>query len=225
MGAQGGMEIDTARIYAGGLTEQILGRVLQDSEVKSKKYNLATKVHPSQPGGLSADGIQSQLDAAFKALQVDKVDVLYLHQPDTENSLEESLKFVDELVKKGTIQKLGLSNYNAAEVERCCTLCKEKGWTMPSVYQGLYNPLNRWTEDELVPVLRKYSIAFIAYNPLAAGLLTGKHTKDGEVQAGRFKDNPNYLPRFYTDANFEALQNIQKACSESGLSMVPATYS
>jgi len=190
-----------------------------------QEVRLATKVHPSQPGGLSAEGIRTQFDASLKAMQVEKVDVLYLHQPDTENSLADSLECVQSLIKDGKVGQLGLSNYRALEVERCCELCKAKGWAMPSFYQGLYNPLNRWTEDELVPILRKYQIAFVAYNPLAAGLLTGKHTKGGEVQAGRFKDNPNYLPRFYTDSNFAALEKIQAACKESGLSMVPATYS
>jgi len=222
--SSGGMEIDTARIYSGGGTEPILGRVLQDPEVRSKKYHLATKVHPSQPGGLSAEGIRNQLDASLKALQVDKVDVLYLHQPDPDRSLEESLECLHGLVKAGTVGQLGLSNFSSIEVERCCVLCKEKGWTAPSVYQGLYNPLNRWTEEELVPVLRKHGLRFVAYNPLAAGLLTGKHKRDGEVQAGRFKDNPNYMPRFYTDANFTALERIQKACQEHDLGMVAATY-
>lgn len=72
-------------------------------------------------------------------------------------------------------------------------------------------------------MLRKHSISFVAYNALAAGLLTGKHFKDGEVAAGRFKDNANYLPRFYTDANFQAVETIQAALPE-GMGLIPATY-
>ena len=66
--------------------------------------------------------------------------------------------------------------------------------------------------------------SFIAYNPLAAGLLTGKHAPGGDVPAGRFKDNPNYLPRFYTDANFAALQAIAAACNAAGVAVLDATY-
>merc|ERR1712176_323660 len=85
-------------------------------------------------------------------------------------------------------------------------------------------PLNRWVEEALLPILRKYNVGFIAFNPLAAGLLTGKHKPGGDVLPGRFKDNPNYLPRFYTDAGFNALDGIRKACENHGIEMVPATY-
>merc|ERR1719310_2643777 len=149
---------------------------------------------------------------------------LFLHQPDTNNDLADSLQCVDELIKEGKVKGLGLSNYHAIEVERAVSLCDANGWTRPSVVQGLYNPLNRMIEEELLPVARKYGMAFVAYNPLAAGLLTGKHRPDGDVAEGRFKGNPNYMPRFYTDANFKALAQIRAACDAAGLGLVPATY-
>lgn len=127
-------------------------------------------------------------------------------------------------LQEGVVGRYGMSNYSALEVDRCCSLCKDHGWSMPSVYQGLYNPLNRLVEDELLPVLRKHGVSFVAYNPLAAGLLTGKHAGVDEVLPGRFKDNPNYLPRFYTKANFDALASIRSACEAAQISMVTATY-
>jgi len=151
--------------------------------------------------------------------------VLYLHQPDPENDLKESLECINDLIAEGRIAQYGLSNYSAVEADRCCTLSAGMGWAKPSFYQGLYNPLNRWTEEELLPVLRKHGVGFIAFNPLAAGLLTGKHHPGGEVLAGRFKNNQNYMPRFYTDENFAALGRIRDACAAHGLGMVPATYS
>jgi len=222
--AAGGREIDTARIYSAGDTEPMLGQILRSPEVEGKTYRLGTKAHPSQPGGLSASGIRAQLDASMEALQTSRVDVLYLHQPDPDHDLVESLECVHDLVKAGKVGQLGLSNYSAVETERCCTLCEERGLTPPSFYQGLYNPLNRMVEEELLPVLRRHNVSFIAFNPLAAGLLTGKHQQGAEVMQGRFKNNPNYLPRFYTDANFEALSRIRDACAPHGLSLVSATY-
>ena len=127
-------------------------------------------------------------------------------------------------VSEGLISKIGMSNYHASEVQRAFELCEAHGLAKPSVYQGLYNPLNRCIETELLPVLRKNQCKFIAYNPLAAGLLTGKHSATGEVKEGRFKNNQNYLPRFYRAVDFEALKLIQSACAESKLSMVEATY-
>lgn len=220
----GGVQVDTARIYSGGDTEDILGKVLRSGDLGASRYVLATKAHPSQPGGLSKAGIKGQLEASLKALQTDEVDVLYLHQPDPQNDLMESLEFVQELIGSGTIAKYGMSNYSAVEVSRTCEICKGRGWVLPSFFQGLFNPLNRWTEEELLPVLRQNDIAFIAFNPLAAGLLTGKHQAGTEPLDGRFKNNPNYLPRFYTEANFKALDRIRAACSEHNLGMVQATY-
>eukprot|EP00438_Fugacium_kawagutii_P017500 Skav206888 [mRNA] locus=scaffold2387:12858:14059:+ [translate_table: standard] len=218
-------QVDTARIYSAGETEQILGRILGD--FSSKPLVLGTKVHPSQAGGLSEAGIRAQVDASLKAMNVSSVDVLYLHQPDPEHDLTESLQCVQNLIKagrEGVVGRYGMSNYSALEVDRCCSLCKDHGWSMPSVYQGLYNPLNRLVEEELLPVLRKHGVSFVAYNPLAAGLLTGKHAGVDEVLPGRFKDNPNYLPRFYTKANFDALASIRSACEAAQVSMVTATY-
>eukprot|EP00931_Biecheleriopsis_adriatica_P027402 TRINITY_DN16494_c0_g1_i2.p1 TRINITY_DN16494_c0_g1~~TRINITY_DN16494_c0_g1_i2.p1 ORF type:complete len:380 (+),score=85.90 TRINITY_DN16494_c0_g1_i2:93-1232(+) len=222
--SSGGLQVDTARIYSGGQTEDILGRILHRPEVASKPLVLGTKAHPSQPGGLSKAGIRTQLEASLKAMGLEKVDVLYLHQPDPEHDLSESLECVQELLQEGLISKYGMSNYSAVEVDRCCSLCKQKGWSTPHFYQGLYNPLNRLIEEQLLPILRRHGVAFIAYNPLAAGLLTGKHASTGDVIAGRFKDNPNYLPRFYTEPNFRAVADIRQVCDEAGLDMVTATY-
>ena len=150
--------------------------------------------------------------------------MFYLHQPDTEHSLLESLQFLHEMVTRGRIRQIGMSNYHASEMERAFALCEEHNLTPPTVYQGLYNPLNRIVEKELIPILRKNKSSFVAYNPLAAGLLAGKHTDPNKAMKGRFKNNQNYLPRFYTPANFAAIDIIRKACRAAGISMVDATY-
>lgn len=221
--ASGGEYLDTARIYAGGETECVVGRTLDSSNLRGK-FKIITKVHPSQPGGLGATGIRAQLKASLDAMKEQKVDVLYLHQPDPENDLTESLQCCHELVQEGLIGATALSNFSVVETERVLTLCEERGWAKPVAFQGLYNGLNRRAEAELLPLLRKHGVAFIAYNPLAAGMLTGKHSKDGDVKSGRFKDNPNYLPRFYTDGNFEAIGLISDACKKNNITMVQAAY-
>ena len=218
--------LDSARIYANGLTEPIVGSCLRSliSADGKQPAKITTKAHPSQPQGLSRTGLEAQLRASLDALGVEAVDEFYLHQPDTECNLAESLEVCHDFVKQGLIVRLGMSNYHASEVERAVELCAANGWTQPTVYQGLYNPLNRAVEDELLPLLRKHNIDFVAYNALAAGLLTGKHdAKGGDVKVGRFKDNPNYMPRFYTDSNFRAVEAIKAALPE-GLSLIGAVY-
>jgi len=158
-------------------------------------------------------------------MQVESVQMLYLHLPDPECSLESSLQGVHELQKEGLVQDYGLSNYSKTETQRAIEICKERGFALPTAYQGLYNPVNRRVEEELLPLLRENSIRFIAFNPLAAGMLTGKHKRNAPVAEGRFKDNSNYLGRFYEKRHiFDALEIIQEACDDQDISMVEATY-
>jgi aflatoxin B1 aldehyde reductase len=221
--------IDSARIYSGGATEPIVGQCIRNINNSSPQLlpsggiKCTTKAHPSQPLGLSPAGLRNQLRESLDAMGLSFVDEFYLHQPDTENDLVATLEAANQLVKEGLVKRLGMSNYHESEVERAVFLCKEYGWTPPTIYQGLYNALNRRCESTLLPVLRKHNIDFIAYNALAAGLLTGKHSRGEEVKAGRFKDNPNYLPRYYTDSNFEALRIIQSSLP-AGMGMTMAAY-
>ncbi len=217
----GGEHVDTARIYSGGTTEPI---VAEACVPYLDSLLIGTKAHPSQPGGLSSQGILDQFQASMDALNMESVNEYYLHQPDPQSSLLDALRTADDLVRRGKVRVIGLSNYNAAEVKRAFELCETHKLTKPGVYQGLYNALNRQVEDELLPLLKSHGCAFIAYNPLAAGLLTGKHNRDGEVKSGRFRDNPNYLPRFYTAANFDAVDEIQTACENCGIPIVEAAY-
>ena len=143
----GGVELDTARIYSGGESEEIIGRILA-GVAGHEKLHLGTKAHPSQPGGLGAEGLRAQLKASFQAMNVDRMGILYLHQPDQQHSLVETLECAHAMVQEGLVGALGLSNYSALETERLLTLCDEKGWTKPSVFQGLYNPVNRKVEEE-----------------------------------------------------------------------------
>merc|ERR1719471_2659254 len=224
--AGSGVFFDTARIYANGKSEEMTGRIMSKSPAKYAGLSFATKAHPSQPGGLSEEGIRGQLKASLEALQMSQVDTFYLHQPDTNNALTESLRTVNELIKAGTVKSYGLSNYSTVEVERVIKICKDESYPLPEVYQGLYNPINRRVEKELLPVLRSNGIAFVAYNPLAGGMLTGKHSReDGEVPKGRFHKNKNYSDRFYKPDVFDAVDKINAACKEADISIVQATYS
>lgn len=222
--AAGGKHFDTARIYAGGKSEEMAGRIMKKNNSR-EKYVIATKAHPSQPDGLSDIGIRSQLKSSLDALQIDKAEIYYLHQPDTVNPLTESLATINALISEGLIEKFALSNYSVPEVQRVLDICNAKGYPLPVAYQGLYNPINRRVESELLPLLRKHNMTFVAYNPLAAGMLTGKHSKGADVPEGRFKNNANYLDRFYKDDTFQGLDFISKACKAADLSMTQATYS
>ena len=167
--------IDTARIYAGGKTELIVGDVLSKAAATTRgSFLVGTKAHPSQEGGLSKGGINGQFQASMTAMKMTSLEEYYLHQPDTEHSLLESLECLHQMVTQGQISKIGMSNYHASEMQRAFDLCKEHNLTPPSIFQGLYNPLNRAVEEELLPLLKKHNCSFVAFNPLAAGVSSAK---------------------------------------------------
>lgn len=221
--AHGFTEIDCARIYSGGESELMVGRVLK-TIADTTKFTVTTKAHPSQPGGLSPAGLREQVVTSMTALQVSSLNGLYLHQPDTGNSLSDTLREADAMVKEGLIQEIGMSNYSASEAARTMELCTANNWTKPACFQALYNPLNRRIEAELLPILRANGVRLVAYNPLAAGLLTGKHVSD-VVPAGRFKENANYLDRFFKEDCFKGVAVIRAACDAAGLTMLQASFS
>lgn len=124
-----------------------------------------------------------------------KVDVMYLHQPDRNTPSELTCRAMDQVWREGNFKRFGLSNYTADEVEKFVTICKEKGYVTPSVYQGQYNPIVRSGEEELFPVLRKYGISFYSWSPAAAGTFAGNHRVD--QVGGRFDSSvsPVHAPR------------------------------
>eukprot|EP00930_Biecheleria_cincta_P001429 TRINITY_DN102571_c0_g1_i1.p1 TRINITY_DN102571_c0_g1~~TRINITY_DN102571_c0_g1_i1.p1 ORF type:complete len:361 (+),score=49.62 TRINITY_DN102571_c0_g1_i1:159-1085(+) len=215
----GWVTIDTARCYSDGACEEMIGRCLHDAS-KGRAVKIDSKVNPAIGRGLSREGVREQLSATLQALRVEAINVLYLHQPDTRNDLTAALESAHELVKQGLVLQLGLSNFSALETQRCIAVCKEHGWTQPTVYQGIYNAANRWVEDELLPILRANHIRFLAYSPLAGGLLCKRHNR-AELPQKRVADNPFY----FNDACLDANSKIADACLAYELDMLHATYS
>ena len=104
-------------------------------------------------------------------------------------------------------------------------LCKEKGYVLPTVYEGLYNPLSRKAEEELFDALRNFNMRFYAYNPLAGGLLTNKYSSfEEEPTKGRFTFRPNYQNRYWKKSFFDGAALIKKACEREGISIIEASY-
>ena len=91
----------------------------------------------------------------------------YLHGPDRSVPYEDTLRTVNELYKEGKFKRFGVSNYTAWEVAEIVGICRANGYVQPSVYQGIYNAIQRKVEPELLPCLRKFGIAFFAFNPRA----------------------------------------------------------
>lgn len=206
-------ELDTARVYQGGRTEELLGSLLgPPSSPLHGKFKLATKV-PSFGGGFKPRNIERMASKSLRALDTSRVQILYLHSPDTKSTVEEALDGLARVHRAGGFVELGLSNYAAREVERFSALCSQKGLPKVSVYQGLYNPISRDVEAGLLPTLRALGVRFYAYNPLAGGLLTGKHTAASlqGAQTGRFRQKL-YQNRYLSQPQVAAAEAFVAAC-------------
>ncbi|KAJ5712163.1 Aldo/keto reductase [Penicillium malachiteum] len=214
----GHVDIDTARIYGDGSSEQFLG------DLKLMGVNLDTKPFPTAHH--SPKDLRKGLMRSLKALQVPKVHVWYLHSPDRIVPFEDTLREVNKLHQEGYFDMLGISKYQSWEVATLCNIADKNGWIKPSVCQGIYNSFYRTVELELLRCLRHYGISYYCFNPLAGGMLTSRYARDkpGAVTGGRFDPGSGSgvltRERYYNDVDFDALEILRPAAKKHGLTEV-----
>jgi len=205
--------LDTARLYRGGNVEKVLGGILASEP--AWKPQIHTKADPSITR-LDFAGLSAQLEASLAALRIERANVFYLHMPDSRVPLEETLEACARLHAQGKFDELGLSNYPAWEVVRAHALCRERGWCVPTVYQGVYHVLSRSIEYELIPALRTLGMRLNVFSPLCGGLLAQDRYTDASQQhsTGRFSPEYHnhhlYVERYFHKQNFEALRLIRE---------------
>ncbi|KAI5840435.1 aflatoxin B1 aldehyde reductase member 2 [Morchella snyderi] len=222
---RGYTELDTARVYCGSQQESFTA----SAGWKSAGFTIATKLYPVQPGAHKAASIRENIAKSLSELGTEKVDLWYLHAPDRSVPFEETLEAVNEAYKEGKFMRLGLSNYTAFEVAEICTLCKERGWVRPSVYQGMYNAITRAIEKELFVACRKYGLDIMVYNPLAGGFFTGNYKSPALPESGRFSNThppqgASYRARYFHDHYFNALKLIEPVAEKHNLTMVEIAF-
>ncbi|KAJ3506904.1 hypothetical protein NLJ89_g6601 [Agrocybe chaxingu] len=142
----GPSSIDTSDLYGLGSSEVLISQLnLHGSVVDTKSY-------PLTPGTHSSEKIKEAANKSFEKLKGIKIRVFYLHAPDRTVDFKETLRAIDELHKEGKFELFGLSNFRSYEVAEFVTLARENGWVAPTVYEGIYNPIDRTVETELVPL-------------------------------------------------------------------------
>jgi len=201
--------IDTADIYGKGRSEELVGEVLK--KYSREDFALATKGgrHWLEDGSVKTDNHPQYLRGAFenslKRLQMDYVDLYYLHFPDNETPLAESIGELSRLKEEGKIRAIGISNVTLEQ------LIEANVHNDISVLQSPYNMLNRSGEQDLLPYCIKNEISFIPYGPLAYGLLGGKYTKDFKLGTGDWRiSDPLFQGELFeqTLVKVEALKGI-----------------
>ncbi|OCK85511.1 putative aflatoxin b1 aldehyde reductase-like protein [Lepidopterella palustris CBS 459.81] len=212
-------EVDTARLYCGGKQEEFTAA----AGWKERGLKMATKWYPYFPGAFKAAKLREMMEKSLQELKTDSVDIFYLHAADRTVPVTETLEEMDALHKEGKFSTFGLSNFSAYEIAEIWTICNERGWVKPTLYQGLYNCISRSLETEIVPCCRRYGIDIVIFNPLAGGLLSGRY-KTADVPAeGRYSKSQAgdmYRARYFKDATFEALHILEPVLAKHGLTML-----
>ena len=218
--------VDTANAYTDGNSERIVGEAIRG---KRDQVFLATKCGfgrtGGMPEGLSRARLLAAIDESLTRLSTDYVDLYYLHVPDHETPIEETMDGVAHLLETKKIRSWGISNYAAWQTLEMIHLADARKMPRPVMAQQLYNVLLRQLDIEWFGFARRYKIHTTVYNPLAGGLLSGKHTRDGKSQKGsRFDKNRLYQGRYFTDAMFDRVDALADLARAEGMSLLELSY-
>jgi len=222
--------IDTADAYplggdltTAGRTEEIVGKWLQG---KRDDYVVATKCFApmgKRPWnmGNSRRHIMDSIDQSLRRLRTDFIDLYQLHFDDPGVPLEESLGALDDLVRVGKVRYVGCSNFLAYRLARATGISEAKGLARFDCIQPRYNLLFREFERELFPLCLEEGIGVIPYNPIAGGMLSGKHDRSKPPEEGtRFtlgNAARTYQDRYWHDNVFDTVDQLVKIADEAGM--------
>lgn len=222
--AAGGNFIDTADVYAGGKSEEILGRWLKTQP--RDQVIVATKVRfGAEPNnaGLSRHHILNQVEVSLRRLQTDYIDLYQVHCWDNLAPLEETLSTLDGLVRSGKVRYLGASNYTGWQLQKAIEISRRMGWEQYVCLQPLYNLLDRSMEWELVPICLNEGLGIIPWSPLRGGWLGGKYRRGMEappagtrVEMAEKRGWGETFHDYATEHTWNLLDTLYAVAAESG---------
>ncbi len=211
---------DTADIYTGGQSEIITGKGLKgcrENVVLASKVGGRSGQGPNG-SGLSRKHIISSVEQSLKRLDTDYIDIYYMHFPDPNTPLEETMETMNSLVKSGKVRYIGMSNFAAWKMMDALSICDKRGWVGPSVTESVYNIITRGIETELVPFIQEKKIGLTIFNPLAGGLLSGKHG-ERPLENTRLSE-AGYYKRYWNDDSLTAMQQLSEIAQNYDMSLL-----
>ena len=232
--AEGGIDfIDTSDAYplggdltTRGVTEEILGRWLQgkrDRFIVATKCFAPTGLAPFDAGN-SRKHILSAVDASLRRLRTDYIDLYQLHGYDRATPIDETLSALDDLVHQGKVRYVGCSNFLTYQLVRAIGRSETLGLARFDSVQPRYNLLFRQIEREMLPFCGEEGVGVIPYNPIAGGLLSGKHSRSAPPPEGtRFtlgSAAKAYQDRYWHDREFDTVDVLRQLAEKAGVSLV-----
>jgi aryl-alcohol dehydrogenase-like predicted oxidoreductase len=210
---------DTANVYSGGVSEQILGKLVagsRDEVVISSKvfFPAGTDVNAR---GLSRRHIVQAVDDSLARLGTDRLDFYFVHAFDERTPIEQSLRALDHLVQQGKVLYPAVSNWAAWQIATALGISAREGLARFELIQPMYSLVRRQVEVEILPLAQAAHLGVVPYSPLGGGLLTGKYGPGTRPDAGRLVDNPMYTDRYSQDSDFQVAERFTAFARELGV--------
>ncbi|TFH54233.1 MAG: aldo/keto reductase [Methanothrix sp.] len=220
--------IDTADVYASGVSETITGLALKNLKVKREEVVIATKVFGETGAGPNGCGssrthILDGVKASLKRLQLDHIDLYQIHGFDPATPMEETVRALETLVAQGLVRYVGVSNWSAWQIMKGMGIADGLGFSRFASLQAYYTIAGRELEREIIPMLKSEGVGLMVWSPLAGGLLSGKYGRDRSGEDGSrrvmFDFPPVDLERAYPV--IDAMRKIadERSCSVAQIAL------
>lgn len=210
---------DCANVYSGGLSEEILGRLVAHER---DEIILTSKVFGPMGDGPNARGnsrraIALAIEASLRRLGTDRLDVYFVHQFDPSLPAEEILRGLEDVVRAGKVLYIGASNYAAWQIARALGISARHGWSRFDVLQPMYNLVKRQAEVEILPLAEAEDLAVIPYSPVGGGLLSGKFRPGVKPAGTRLSENAMYASRYGEDWVYDVAERFTAFAEARGV--------
>jgi aryl-alcohol dehydrogenase-like predicted oxidoreductase len=210
---------DSADVYSGGASEQILGQAIKgrrDRLLISTKATFRFSEEPNDVGSSRFHLIRS-VDAALKRLDTDYIDLFQLHGFDAKTPVEETLSTLDDLVRAGKIRYLGVSNFSGWHLMKSLAAAERHGWSRYVAHQAYYSLLGRDYEWELMPLGLDQGVGAVVWSPLGWGRLTGRIRRGQPLPANsRLHDSAEFGPPVEDEHLYRVVDALDQVAAETG---------
>jgi aryl-alcohol dehydrogenase-like predicted oxidoreductase len=213
--------IDTANVYSGGLSEEIVGQVLQgrrDDVLVATKARMPMGDGPND-AGLSRHHLIRECEASLRRLGTDRIDLYQVHEWDGQTPLSETLEALDDLVRAGKVRYVGCSNYAGWQLMKALGIAERRGLSRFCSQQIHYTLQAREAEYELVPISVDQGLGLLVWSPLAGGLLSGKYRRGGQgPQESRLLSGWDEPPVRDQDKLYDVVEVLVEVAKDRGAS-------
>jgi len=218
---------DCSNSYSEGRAETVLGKLIQGCR---DEVVITTKVTQRVGKDINAIGssrrhIMLSVDQSLSRLQTDRIDIYFIHYFDPFTAIEETLRALDDLVRQGKVLYLGVSNWAAWQIAKALGVSEKNNWARFECIEPMYNLVKRQAEVEILPLAGSEKLGVIPYNPLGAGLLTGKYSQGCKPASGRIIEKKQYNQRYSDPIYYDIAERFTNFAQKLGVNPVTLAIS